>query len=89
MSQWRLLPVLDVSSLAESKLKELAQAFDQFSDAQLVRIPQQYGARGEIDPLRLEIDQAFLRIMGIKSEKEDLLDLYKEIAQSLVQWVGP
>lgn len=88
MSQWKLLPVLNIDSLPQDKVKALAAAFDEFEDAPLSRIPQQYGSDGEIDKLRLELDRSFLNIMGIDAEESDLLSLYGEIGQSLVQWVG-
>jgi hypothetical protein len=88
MSQWRLVPVLNVDSLGGKKLGLLAALFDEFKDVRLSRIPQQYGSRGKVDPRRLDLDRSFLNIMGIEAEESDLLSLYREIAQSLVQWVG-
>jgi len=41
-----------------------------------------------MDKQRLELDQAFLSIVGMQARENDLLSLYREIAQSLVQWVG-
>ena len=87
-SQWRLLPVLDVNSLTEEKIIALAKLFDEFKDKQLMRIPEQYGSRGDIDELRLELDLSFLNIMGIHPDKNDLLLLYREIGSALTQWMG-
>jgi len=39
MSQWRLLPVLDIDSLSQDKVKALATAFDEFKDKEPARIP--------------------------------------------------
>ncbi len=88
MSQWRLLPVLDIDSLAEEKITELVELFDKFKDKQLMRIPEQYGSKGDVDELRLELDLSFLNIMGIHPEKNDLLLLYREIGSALTQWIG-
>jgi len=88
MSQWRLLPVLDVSSLSEDKIKELADVFDKFKNANLRRIPEQYRTDKGIDKSRIELDLAFLKAMGISIGKDDLLSLYKEIYSSMRQWMG-
>ncbi len=88
MSHWRLLPVLNVGILGAKKLGLLAGLFDKFKDVRLSRIPEQYGSRGKIDMRRLELDKSFLGIMGIKADQSDLMSLYSEIAQSLVQWIG-
>jgi len=88
MSHWRLLPVLNVHSLGSKKLRQLADLFDEFKDVRLSRIPEQYGSRGKVDKRRLELDMSFLRIMGMEPKENELLALYGEIAQSLVQWVG-
>jgi hypothetical protein len=88
MSQWRLLPILDIHSLPRDKLEACAKLFDEFKDAKLARITDQYGARGEIDKLRLKLDSSFLKAFGIEPNKADLLALYGEIRQSLIQWIG-
>jgi len=88
MSQWRLLPVIDTDGIEEDKIRGFAGLFDKFANRQLCRIPEQYGSKGRVDRNRLELDTAFLSILGIKAEENDLLSLYGEIAQSFVQWVG-
>jgi len=88
MSQWKLLPVLNVNTLPRGKLRALASIFEKFRDAPFLRIPEQYGSTGKIDKLRLELDLSFLNIMGMEIEETDLLSLYEEIGQSLVQWIG-
>jgi hypothetical protein len=80
--------VLNVNALDQTKIGTLARLFDKLKDVQLSRIPEQYGSRGRVDEVRLELDTAFLKVLGIEAEKNDLLSLYHEIAQSLVQWIG-
>lgn len=88
MSQWKLLPVLDVYSLSEDKIKELADVFDKFKNANLMRIPEQYRTDKGIDMSRIELDLAFLKVMGLSIDKDDLLSLYEEIYSSMRQWMG-
>jgi len=88
MSHWRLLPVLNVNALDQSIIEGLAGIFDKLKDVRLSRIPEQYGSRGRIDKGRVELDKSFLNIMGIQVQENDLLAIYGEIAQSLVQWIG-
>lgn len=87
MSQWRLLPVLDLDQLTPKKIKALAGIFDTYAKAKLPRIPEQYGVRGRVDKCRKELDVAFLKIMGI-NETDSLSALYQDFAQSLKQWIG-
>ncbi len=88
MSQWRLLPVLDIDGIGENKVNNCADLFDKFANCQLRRIPEQYGSRGKIDKNRLELDTDFLSIFGIQAKESDLMILYEGIAQSIVQWIG-
>jgi hypothetical protein len=88
MSQWRLLPVLDIDSLSKTQIKALAALFDEFKDVELSRIPQQYGSDGIVDKLRLQLDKKFLKILDINVTDSDLLALYGQIGSSLAQWVG-
>lgn len=88
MSQWRLLPVLDISELSKSKINKLAKLFDKFSNKELKRIPEQYGTRGEIDILRIQLDLEFLKALGISGKENDLIPLYEDIGSSLKQWIG-
>jgi hypothetical protein len=87
-SQWRLLPVLDIDKLTEDQIAKLGCVFDKFQDKQLSRIPEQYGANGKVDDLRIELDTAFLRAIGIDVNVDDLLLLYNEIGSALKQWIG-
>jgi hypothetical protein len=88
MSHWRLLPVLNVDALDQKNIEELALLFYKFKNVQMSRIPEQYGSMGRIDKSRVELDRSFLNIMGIKTQEDDILSLYGEISQSLIQWIG-
>ena len=74
--------------MPEDKIKELADVFDKFKNANLRRIPEQYRTDKGIDKSRIELDLAFLKAMGISIGKDDLLSLYKEIYSSMRQWMG-
>ncbi len=87
-SQWRLLPVLNIDKLTKKQITKLATVFDKFKDKQLSRIPEQYGASGKVDDLRIELDTTFLNTIGIEVKVDDLLLLYHEIGSSLRQWIG-
>ena len=88
MSHWRLLPVLDIDSLAKHEVKALATVFDEFKSKEPARIPEQYGVRGAFDKVRIELDLAFLGALGIQANENDLTPLYKEIGAALSQWMG-
>lgn len=88
MSQWRMVPVLNIEELPKDKIKRLATIFDEFKDRDLGRIPKQYGPKGKVSKLRLELDLSFLEAVGIQVDENDLLSLYQEIASSLGQWLG-
>ena len=88
MSQWRLLPVLNIDQLPQDKLKSLAKVYDQFKDVDLGRIPEQYGVKGRTNKLRVALDLSFLKVMGMNVTEYDLLSFYREIASSLRQWLG-
>lgn len=87
-SHWRLLPILDIDSLSKQQVKRLAKVFDEFKDKELLRIPQQYGSKGDVDSLRVELDRAFLNVLGINISDKSLLLLYSQIGSSLTQWMG-
>ncbi|MCD6387406.1 MAG: hypothetical protein J7L30_03695, partial [Methanophagales archaeon] len=84
MTQWKLLPVLDITKLEEDKLKRLAKVFDEFKDKDLGRIPEQFVNYN----LRLELDKAFLKAVGAEVDEDALTDLYEEIRSSMEQWIG-
>ena len=54
------MPVLDVKALDESKLEELAQAFDELAGRPLCPFPQIAQ-----DPVRKEIDDTIARVLGL------------------------
>ena len=90
MSQWRLLQVLDVTSLNCETIKRLAMVFDRYADKPLRRIPNQFNPK-DTDLVRLEIDIEFLKALNPKLEekkvRKDLLELYKPIYISLKRWM--
>jgi hypothetical protein len=86
MSQWRLLPVLDIDSLGQENVRALATIFDEFQGQDLGRIPEQYDSKGR--QLRTQLDVAFLKAMGIEAGEGDLATLYDSISSSLKQWLG-
>jgi len=88
MSQWRLLPVLDIDSLSQDKIKALVGVFDEFKDKEPARIPDQYGLHAEFDKIRINLDLAFLKALGIEAKAENLTSLYHEIGAALGQWMG-
>jgi hypothetical protein len=77
---------LDIDTLSRKKVKALASIFDQFSDKDLGRIPEQYSNKGRQN--RMQLDSAFLEIMGIQTKESDLSALYDSISSSLKQWLG-
>ncbi len=85
-SHWRLLPVLDIDTLSQKRVKALSLIFDDFQARDLGRIPEQYSAEGR--QLRMQLDLAFLKIMGIEANETDLSSLYDDISASLTQWLG-
>jgi len=88
MSQWRLLPVLNVDILEEKKLESIAGIFDQFKNIDLGRIPEQYDITKDTGQGRIQLDLAFLKALGIVVSEADLLSLYKSISTPLAQWLG-
>ena len=88
MSHWRLLPVLDICKLPKDKIRKLVKVFEKFGNKELKRIPEQYGVKGEIDKLRIELDLEFLKAIHVSIKENDLLSLYEEIGSSLKQWIG-
>jgi len=87
-SHWRLLPVLDIDSLPQDKVKALAAVFDEFKDKEPTRIPEQYGLHGDFDRIRIDLDLAFLKSLGIEAKAKNLTSLYHEIGEALGQWMG-
>ena len=87
MSHWRLLPVLDVTSLDEETVEKLAEVFDKYSGKPLKRLPEQYNVKS-IDPVRKALDKEFLKILGIEVDDEELLNLYRSIDEAFKTWIG-
>ncbi|MCS7107654.1 MAG: hypothetical protein NZ902_06100 [Acidilobaceae archaeon] len=84
-SQWMLLPVIDVRQLEASRL---ARAFDSVASMQPARIPRQFSG----DPVRLQIDLAFLRAVEPSVEEaravEELKELYGAVDLALRRWTS-
>ena len=57
----------------------MASVFDEFKDKLLSRIREQFGSGGKVDDLRIELDTAFLGVIGEQWRKIDLLLLYHEM----------
>ena len=91
MAQWRLLPVLDVSSLNEKTLERLTKVFDAYANKIPKRIPEQFDLK-KLDDVRLGIDVGFLKALNPELDgevaKKTLLELYGHINIALKQWVG-
>jgi len=94
MGQWRLLKVLDVSSLSsrdKDKLKMLAKIFDEYAGKALRRVPDQFNPQ-EPDPTRLAIDENFVNVFKPQVDEEilekKLKELYKRVHISLQLWIG-
>ena len=90
MSQWRLLPVLDVTSLDHEILKRLAIIFDKYADKVPRRIPEQFNPN-KPDPIRLEIDKEFIKTFAPSIDdgiiKHELRELYRRIHVALGLWM--
>ena len=91
MSQWRLLPVLDISRLDPTTLSKLAEIFDKHADKQLRRISDQFDPSNP-DPVRLSIDIEFLKAFNPNLDdntlRKALLDIYRHIHTALRTWIG-
>lgn len=92
MGHWKLLPVLDVSTLSPEKLAQLGALFDEFADVEWRRLPEQFTAK-TIQKERVALDLKVLKIIRPDvniSEAEDFLrrELYTRIADSLRSWLG-
>jgi hypothetical protein len=89
MSHWKLLSVLDVTSLTENRLKEFAKVFDRYKDITFERLPSQFTDKQEE---RLNFDLEILKILNpnldLDKTKQFLLDLYQRLGQALKEWIG-
>jgi len=86
ISQWRLLPVLNVDQLSDSKLKLLSTIYDKFKRHDMGRLPKQY--RPQSWHIRGKLDTEFLNAMDIQVSPESLCELYEQISAALRQWLG-
>lgn len=92
MGHWKLLPVLDVSSLSEGKLVQFKGLFDKFADTEWRRLPEQFTGR-TIQEERVKLDLEVLKILQPNvnlSEAEDFLrrEFYVRIAEAFKSWIG-
>jgi hypothetical protein len=91
MAQWRLLHVLDVSTLDNKTLGKLSDIYDKYADKQLRRIPEQFDPKNP-DPVRLGIDSEFVKALAPNLRDDEiknyLLELYGHIDISLKRWMG-
>jgi len=72
MTQWKLIPVLNVNELDEEILDHLAIVFEKFKDLDFGRIPEQYNKEKSCYNLRLDLDKLFLNALQIDVDKEDI-----------------
>jgi len=90
MSQWRLLPVLDVTSLDQEILKRIASIFDRYANMSPRRIPKQFDPNNP-DPIRLGIDKEFIKalspLLDDKVIEDGLLQLYRHVHTALELWI--
>jgi len=91
MGHWRLLPVLDVTSLSKEKLRKLAELFDRYKDVKLKRLIEQYGPN--VQDERLQLDVEFLKILNPEVNRRKIdeflkKELYPRLYQALKQWTG-
>ncbi len=71
MSQWRLLPIIDIYKLNKDIIERLADLFDRVSNKTLKEIPEQFNFKN-IDPVRLEIDKGFLKALDQSLNETDI-----------------
>ena len=91
MGQWRLLRVLDITSLSNDKLIKLAEIFDKYADKPLQRISDQFKS-DDPDSIRLGIDKEFVKVLNPSVDdkilERRLIELYKHIEVALKLWIG-
>ena len=90
-TKWRLMPVIDITSLDSSTIGRFIKVFEKYVDRQLSRIPEQFNPENP-DPARLGIDIDFLNAidptLDSSSMKNSLLELYRHVYNALRLWVG-
>jgi len=91
MTHWRLLKVLNVTSLDTCTLRRLAEVFDKYAEKPLRRIPEQFSPENP-DPVRLGIDRDFVKAVNPSVDEErlekGLLELYRHVDTAFKLWVG-
>jgi type I restriction-modification system DNA methylase subunit len=82
ITHWKLLPVLDITSLPEDKINTLSEIFDMFKHSELKRLPEQYSPPQEE---RIELDTMVLKVLEPslrrKEVRERLVELYRDLYQ--------
>ncbi|MEM2202879.1 MAG: hypothetical protein QXI22_00775 [Sulfolobales archaeon] len=82
ITHWKLLPVLDITSLPEGKINTLSEIFDMFKHSELKRLPEQYFPPQE---KRIELDTMVLKALQPSLRREDveemLVELYRDLSQ--------
>jgi len=90
-AHWRLLKVLDVTSLDSNTLRKLSEVFDRYAERTPRRIPEQFNPSNP-DPVRLGIDRDFVKALNPSVDEEalkrGLVELYKRIDIAFKLWVG-
>ncbi len=89
MSHWRLLPILDVTTLPNEKIEGLSKVFEEFKDAELKRLPEQYSS---CQRERIEFDVKVLKALEPSVDevevKEELAELYHDLGEAFREWIG-
>jgi hypothetical protein len=90
LAQWKLMPVLDVTSIERKTLERLARVFDKYASRSPKRIPNQFNPDNP-DTVRLGIDVDFLKALDPNIDdrfvKDELCELYGKIYTTLNQWL--
>jgi len=82
ISQWKLMPALDVSKLPDDVLKRLADVYDKYRNRDFGKLTEQFNES------RLDFDRDFLKALGISFSDDELKELYREINLALKIWGG-
>ena len=84
MSQWRLLPVLNVRELNEDTVKCLANAFDKYVNADFGRLPEQF-ERGT----RVDVDIDVIKCLSISPIGDEDVKALRSGLSELYTWGKP
>ncbi|MEM0172663.1 MAG: hypothetical protein QXV57_08915 [Thermoproteota archaeon] len=89
ISNWRLLPVLDVAALPNEKIEELSKVFDKFKHTDLKRLPEQYSlCQEERLNLDIEVLKALEPSIDEGEAKDRLTELYLDLSEAFKKWIG-